>query len=243
MEHCGSRDDSPQLESEPCEAGRNNPSRRHASTSLRMEEARLEAVSVGGGTGSGDQSRDVSYRTPGPLGERPMVPGGRERTQREDELQRQVEDDSAQGPVVRAKRPSSAPSMDEWDGHLAAGHAEYRGWCPFCVAGKGKSETHRRMEASRDHGHPELRLDYAYMVRWFERPKLERHQSWLESSRRIVGCSLIPCRARAHTTSMDCWQARERCDHERRADHGDQMRSGSVNLGRGECSYERVEEH
>ena len=28
----------------------------------------------------------------------------------------------------------SAPSMDEWDGHLAAGHAEYRGWCPFCVA-------------------------------------------------------------------------------------------------------------
>ena len=186
-----------QLESEPCEAGRNNP-RRHASIRLRMEEARLEAVSVGGGTGSGDQSRDVSYRTPGQLGERPMVPGGRERTQREDELQRQVEDDSAQGPVVRAERPSSAPSMDEWDGHLAAAHAEYRGWCPFYVAGKGKSETHRRMEASRDHGPPELRLDYAYTVRWFERPKLERQQSWLESSRRIVGCSVIPCRARAH---------------------------------------------
>ena len=35
-----------QLESEPCEAGRNNPSRRHASTRLRMED-----VSVGGGTG------------------------------------------------------------------------------------------------------------------------------------------------------------------------------------------------
>ena len=163
-----------------------------------------------------------------------MVPGGRERTQREDELQRQLEDDSAQGPVVRAKVPSSAPSMDEWDGHLAAGHAEYRGWCPFCVADKGKSETHRRMEASRDHGHPELRLNYAYMVRWFERPKLERHQSWLESSRRILGCSL---------TSMDCWQTRERCYHERLADHGNQMRSGSVNLGRGECFYERVEEH
>ena len=94
-----------------------------------------------------------------------MVPGGRERTQREDELQRQVEDDSAQGPVVRAKRPSSAPSVDEWDGHLAAGHAEYRGWCPFCVAGRGKSETHRRMEVSHDHGHPELRLDYAFLVR------------------------------------------------------------------------------
>ena len=68
-----------------------------------------------------------------------MVPGGRERTQREDELQRQVEDDSAQGPVVSAKSPSSAPSMDEWDGHLAAGHAEYRGWCPFCVAAKERA--------------------------------------------------------------------------------------------------------
>ena len=64
-----------------------------------------------------------------------MVPGGRERTQREEELQRQVGDDSAQGPVVRAKKAPSAPSMDECDSHSAAGHAEYRGWCPFCVAG------------------------------------------------------------------------------------------------------------
>ena len=92
-----------------------------------------------------------------------MVRGGRERTQREDELQRQVEDDSAQGPVVRAKKAPSAPSMDGWDGHLAAGHAEYRCWCPFCVVGKGKSVAHRRMEASRDLGHPELHLDYWYM--------------------------------------------------------------------------------
>ena len=63
-----------QLESEPCEAGRNNPSRRHASTRLRMEEARLEPLSVGGETGSGDQSRAVTHPTLGPLGERPMVP-------------------------------------------------------------------------------------------------------------------------------------------------------------------------
>ena len=145
-------------------------------------------------TGSGDQSRDVTYPTLGP----PMVPGGRERKQREDELQRQVEDDSAQGPVVRAKKAPSAPSMDEWDGHLAAGHAEYRGWCPFCVAGKGKSETHRRVEASRDHGHPELRLDYAFLVRWFERSKIERHQSWLESSRRRLLTHPVPCKDTQH---------------------------------------------
>ena len=84
--------------------------------------------------------------------DRPAAAGGQERTKREEELQRQVEGDSAQGPVVKAKKGPSAPSLDEWDGHVAAGQAEYRGWCLFCVAGKGKSEAHRRMEASRRHG-------------------------------------------------------------------------------------------
>ena len=104
-------------------------------------------------------------RVQGPLGERPLVPAVRERRHREAEVQRQLEDDSAQGPVVRAKKAPSAPSMDEWEDHLAAGHAEYGAWCPFCVACTGKSEAHRRMEASRDHGHPERHLDYAYMGR------------------------------------------------------------------------------
>ena len=48
-----------QLESEPCEAAQNNPSGRHASSRLRTGEARLELFSVGGRSGSGDQSRDV----------------------------------------------------------------------------------------------------------------------------------------------------------------------------------------
>ena len=94
-----------------------------------------------------------------------MVPGGRERTEREEQLQRRIEGGAAQGPVVKAKKAPLAPNLDKWDGHLAAGHAEYRGWCPFCVAGKGKSEAPRRIEASRDHGNPELHLDYAFMGR------------------------------------------------------------------------------
>ena len=53
----------------------------------------------------------------------------------------QVEGDAAQGPVVKAKMAPSPASLDEWDGHLAAGHAEYREWCAFCVAGKGKREA------------------------------------------------------------------------------------------------------
>ena len=66
---------------------------------------------------------------------------------------------------MKAKKAPSLPSLDEWDGHLAARHAEYLGWCLFCVACKGKSEVHRRIGASRGHGHPELHLDYAYMGR------------------------------------------------------------------------------
>ena len=118
-------------------------------------------VSVGGSSGR----RVVIFPIPGRglLGERPVVPGRRERTEREEQLQHQIEGDAAQQPVVKAKKAPSAPSLDEWDGHLAAGHVEYRGWCPFRVAGIGNSEAHRRIEASRDHGHPELHLDYVFM--------------------------------------------------------------------------------
>ena len=54
----------------------------------------------------------------GLLGERPVVPGGRERTEREEQMQ--CQDDTLQGPVVKAKKAPSASSLGEWDGHLAA---------------------------------------------------------------------------------------------------------------------------
>ena len=147
---------------------------------------------VGGSSGR----RDVICPIPGGglLEERPVVAGGRERIERGEELQRQVEGDSAQGPVVKAEKAPSAPSLDEWYGHLAAGHAKCRGWCPFCVAGKGKSEAHRRMKASRDNWHPELHLDYAHVTRQAED---RAPPSWWTNYRKMVG--------------------RERRDHERRS--------------------------
>ena len=101
------------------------------------KEALLQPlVSVGGGSGG----RDVIYPIPGGrlLRERPVAPGGRERTEREEQLQRQVESDTAQRPFVKAQS-----GLDQWNGHLAARRAGYRGWCPSCVAGKGKSEAPR----------------------------------------------------------------------------------------------------
>ena len=79
-----------------------------------------------------------------------------------------IEDDSAQGPPARVKKAPAAPSLAEWEEHIAAGHTQYRGWCPFCVAGKGKSEAHRKMEVDRDQGIPGLHIDYAYMGRELE---------------------------------------------------------------------------
>ena len=42
-----------------------------------------------------------------------MIPGGRERTEREEQLQRQIEGDATQGPIVRAKKAPSAHSLDD----------------------------------------------------------------------------------------------------------------------------------
>ena len=55
----------------------------------------------------------MTYPIPGGglLGERPVVPGGRESTGREEQLQRQIEDDAAQGPVVKAKKAPSATQL------------------------------------------------------------------------------------------------------------------------------------
>ena len=46
------------------------------------------------------------------LEERPLVPGGREWTQQEEDLQRQVEGDAAQGPVVKHIWQPDTPSIE-----------------------------------------------------------------------------------------------------------------------------------
>eukprot|EP00971_Amphidinium_carterae_P256519 5093365-Amphidinium_carterae.1 len=42
----------------------------------------------------------------------------------------------------------------------ATGHAAYRSWCEHCVAGRGKSATHR---AQPEGELPEIGADYAYL--------------------------------------------------------------------------------
>ena len=59
-----------------------------------------------------------------------------------------------------AKRPQM-PTKAEYDSHMTL-HAEYRDWCPDCVAGKGISHQHRASKNERTGR--EFSLDYAFMT-------------------------------------------------------------------------------
>ena len=73
------------------------------------EIAKAELGSLSSSAGVLEAVRDFIYPSPGggPL-EETRGPGGRDKTQREQELHRQVEGDSAQRPLVRAKKSPSA---------------------------------------------------------------------------------------------------------------------------------------
>ena len=98
----------------------------------------------------------------GLLEERPAVSGRREKTQRE-ELQCQVKDDTAEGLVAKTVKILLFTSLGRCDDRFTVGV------CTFRVMDRGKSEAHRRMEASRAHvqmeRYPKFHLDCAYMRR------------------------------------------------------------------------------
>ena len=83
-----------------------------------VERARLRPLVVGGNPGS----RAVVFPIPrvGLLEERLAVSGRREKTQRE-ELQCQVEDDTAEGLVAKTVKISLVTSLGRCDDRLAAG--------------------------------------------------------------------------------------------------------------------------
>ena len=90
--------------------------------------------------GGNPRNRAVVYPIPriGLLEVRSVVSGVREETQRE-ELQRQVEDDTAEGLVVKTVTDRIFTSLGQWDGRLTARV------CPFRVIDRVKREAHRGM--------------------------------------------------------------------------------------------------
>ena len=70
--------------------------------------------------------------------------------------------EDAGGEPIRPLRAPHEPTEAEIEEHNAT-HAHYRAWCPHCVAGKGKADSHRQLEAERDHAIPTISCDYMYM--------------------------------------------------------------------------------
>ena len=116
-------------------------------------EVQAWSLVVGGNPGG----RDVVYPIPrvGLLEGRLAVSGRREKTQRE-ELQCQVEDDTAEGLVVKTMKVLLVTSLGQCDGRLTAG------LCTFHVIDRGKSEA--MIASSRDHEHLEVLLDSACVM-------------------------------------------------------------------------------
>ena len=138
----------------------------------------------------------------------------RDLPEQEEQLQRQIEGDAAQGLVVKAKNAPSTPERGRMGRAFGSRTCRVSRMVSILRCWQGKSEAHRRMDASRDHGHPETPT-------WEEKPILVGRFS--------KDCWLITHRTeQRNSASMDRWKACERRDHERRANPGGEIRSGGV---------------
>ena len=70
--------------------------------------------------------------------------------------------DEVGGEMVRAMRAPREPTDKEIEEHMAT-HGNYRGWCPHCVAGKGKALAHAELNAETQHTVPTISMDYCFM--------------------------------------------------------------------------------
>ena len=72
----------------------------------------------------------------------------------------ELEELEARTPVI-ARKPKT-PTKAEIDAHFPL-HADYRDWCPHCLAGKGISNQHRRGDNAESIG-TTVSMDYLFMV-------------------------------------------------------------------------------
>ena len=75
--------------------------------------------------------------------------------QEEEEIDAEAAEDA---PVKIARDPGDPTPAERWR-HNAT-HIPYRSWCPVCVKGKGKEESHRRQKFGDESCKPHLRFDY-----------------------------------------------------------------------------------
>ena len=72
-----------------------------------------------------------------------------------------IEEETEESRRPRIARRPQTPTKAEYDAHMTL-HADYRDWCPDCVAGRGISHQHRSSKKERTGR--EFSVDYAFMT-------------------------------------------------------------------------------
>ena len=72
-----------------------------------------------------------------------------------------IEEGTEESRRPRIAKRFQMPTKAEYDSHMTL-HADYRDWCPDCVAGRGISHQHRASRNER--AGTEFSLDYAFMT-------------------------------------------------------------------------------
>jgi hypothetical protein len=80
---------------------------------------------------------------------------------KQDEVQEEeeIDADAAEAAPVKVARDPGDPTPGEREHHNAT-HIPYRSWCPICVKGKGKEESHRTQKIGDASCKPHMCFDY-----------------------------------------------------------------------------------
>ena len=102
----------------------------------------------------------------------PAQEGGREEAgapARRPEIEEGLQQQAGERPVraARRRRPDQ-PTADEIEEHEACGHEPYRSWCPDCVAGRGRADSHIQRGAG-EKALPIFGVDYGFL--WNKAPQ------------------------------------------------------------------------
>ena len=80
-------------------------------------------------------------------------------TQDEVQEEEEIDAEAAEAAPVKVARDPGDPTPAEREHHNAT-HTPYRSWCPICVKGKGKEESHRTQKSEDASCKPCMCFDY-----------------------------------------------------------------------------------
>ena len=79
--------------------------------------------------------------------------------QDEAQVEDEIDTDGAEDAPIKIAKDPGDPTPEEREQHNAT-HIPYRSWCPICVKGRGKEESHKRQKGGDESCKPHICFDY-----------------------------------------------------------------------------------